>query len=178
MMDPAFNTFIAWAFVLLFASAAATKLLAFRSFVGAVADYQVIPRRTVLPVACMLIVIECGLALGLVAAGERAAAAIAGSILLSVYGVAILANLHRGRQHIDCGCGVQRQAIGRWMVVRNFLLAAALLIAALPVTGRVSSVWDVATIGAGLAVLMMLYASLNFLMGGRDSHHRGLAEQT
>src|SRR4030095_7342650 len=121
---------------LLFGSAAATKLLAFRSFTGALADYQIIPRRTLLPMACMLIAIEFCLALGLAAAGKRAAYAIAGSILLSIYGVAILANLHRGLRHIDCGCGVQRQPIGRWMVVRNFLLAAALLIAALPVTGR------------------------------------------
>jgi hypothetical protein len=178
MIDPAFNTLIAWAFVLLFASAAATKLLAFRSFTGALADYQVVPRPTVLPVACVLTAIEFCLALGLAAAGQRAACAIAGSVLLSLYGVAILANLHRGRRHIDCGCGAERQPIGRWMVVRNFLLAAALLVAALPVTRRVPSTWDTATIGAGLAALMMLYASFNFLMGGRDSHHRGIAEQT
>ena len=178
MIDPALNMLVAWAFVLLFGSAAVTKLLAFRSFAGALADYRVIPHRTVLPMACLLIVVEFCLAFSLAAAVERAPYAMAGSILLSIYGVAILANLHRGRRHIDCGCGVQHQPIGRWMVVRNFLLAAALLIAALPVTGRIPSAWDTVTIGAGLAVLTMLYASLNLLMFEPRSRHRGIAEQT
>jgi hypothetical protein len=178
VIDPAFNMLVAWGFALLFGSAAATKLLAFSSFMGALADYKIVPPSTLIPMTCMLIAIEFCLALGLAAAGERAAYAIAGSILLSVYGLAIHANLRRGRRHIDCGCGVQRQPIGRWMVVRNFLLAAALLIAALPVTGRVPSVWDTATIGAGLAVLAMLYASFNVLLVERDSDRRRIAEQT
>ena len=81
-----------------------------------------------------------------------------------LYAVAIAINMVRGRREIDCGCSLQSRPIGRWMVVRNLLLALALAVTALPVTQRVLGIIDVATSGAGVLVLTLLYASLDLLL--------------
>jgi hypothetical protein len=92
-----------------------------------------------------------------------------GAGLLLVYGAGIAINLTRGRREIDCGCSLRRRPIGRWMVVRNALLAAALLVCAAPIAERPLGVTDVVTIGAGLLVLILLYAALDLLLGRKPA---------
>jgi hypothetical protein len=55
------------------------------------------------------------------------------------------------------------------MVARNLVLATALLVLSLPVSGRPLGLADAATIVAGLIVSFLLYASADLLLGGSDS---------
>jgi len=165
MIDPAIHLLLALAFVALLASAAAMKLRRPAIFVATLADYRLVPR-ALLPVTGMLVIaLEVGVAAGLIWPTTRAASSVIGAGLLLAYGLAIAINLVRGRREIDCGCSLRRRPIGRWMVARNLIFAAVLLVIALPVAPRALGVGDIATIAAGLLVLALLYGSLDLLLG-------------
>jgi hypothetical protein len=169
MIDPSVSLLVALAFAALFGSAAVTKLRAPAIFVATLADYRIVPRALVPTTGALVITLEGAVALGLVLPATRAVCALAGAGLLLVYGAAIAINLVRGRREIDCGCSLQRRPIGRWMVVRNVSLAAALLVCAVPISERALGIADAVTIGAGLFVLILLYASLDLLLGRKPA---------
>jgi hypothetical protein len=168
MIDPIINLLLAFAFVALFASAAVMKLRAPAIFVATLADYRLIPRPLLQVTGALVIALEVGVAIGLIWPTSRAAASVVGAGVMVLYGAAIGINLVRGRREIDCGCSLQRRPIGPWMVVRNLVFAAALLVVMLPVGARPLGVGDVATVGAGLLVLALLYGSLDLLLGRPD----------
>lgn len=168
MIDPTINLLLALAFVALFGSAAVMKMRAPAIFLATLADYRLVPR-SVLPMAGVLVIaLEVAVAVGLIWPTTRAASGVIGAGVMVLYGAAIGINLVRGRREIDCGCSLRRRPIGRWMVARNLFFAAALLVAALPVAPRALGIGDVATIAAGLAVLALLYGSLDLLLGRPD----------
>jgi hypothetical protein len=85
--------------------------------------------------------------------------------LVPAVAVAIGVNLARGRTSIDCGClGVGRRApISRWMVGRNVVLAAVVLLAALPRGARELAALDIVTIVGALLSLAALYSAQSAL---------------
>ena len=163
MIDPTINLLVALAFAALFGNSALLKLRAPAIFAATLADYRVIPRASVPAMGVLVVALEAALALGLLWPTTRAMSAAVGAGLLLVYAAAIAVNLVRGRREIDCGCSLQRRPIGRWMVIRNLSLAAALLVCAVPIVARALGVADAATIGAGLLVLILLYTSVDHL---------------
>lgn len=165
MIDPGLALLVALAGAVLFGSAALHKLRAMAVFEGTLAEYRVMPLAGVRPAALVVVAIECALPFGLLWAPTRVAAAVAGAALLLVYAGAIGLNLRRGRRDIDCGCTFQHRPIGGWMVVRNSLLAAALLVLTLPTGERPLGWADGATILAALLVATILYASADLLLG-------------
>lgn len=170
MIDPTVSVLIALAFAALFASAAAMKLRATAIFTATLADYRLVPRAFLPVTSVLVIVVELAVVIGLIGPTTRVMSAALGSGVMLLYGAAIAINLARGRHTIDCGCSLQRRPIGRWMVVRNLLFAAALSVpAAVPVAPRAFGAGDVATISAGLLVLALLYASLDLLLGRSPS---------
>jgi hypothetical protein len=169
VIDPAINLLITLAFVALFGSAALMKLRAPPIFTATLADYRLIPRGLLHVTGWLVIALEVAVAAGLVWQEARGLCAVIGAGVLLLYAAAIGINLIRGRHEIDCGCSLQRRPIGRWMVVRNVLFAAALLVLALPVTPRALAASDVATIGAALLVLALLYGSLDLLLSPEHS---------
>jgi Methylamine utilisation protein MauE len=164
-LDPVFGGLIAICFAVLFASAAVHKWRNLRSFEEAFAAYALLPQIPRLHLIWLIPLCETAVALGLLADATRAAAAIAGAVLLLGYAAAIALNLQRGRRDIDCGCGGpdQRRTIAGWMAWRNLALALSLGIEIWPWSGRVLGWMDVSTIAFGVAAAIVVYLCIDRL---------------
>jgi hypothetical protein len=146
---------------LLFGAAAFHKLRDPAGFRASLAGYRLLPARALPMVAAGLALAELALAAGCLAPATAPAACLAGAVLVVAYAGAVAANLARGRRAIDCGCGGPggRRPLSGGLVVRNVVLAALLVLAALPAGAR-SLVWLDALSLAGLfAVLALVYAA-------------------
>ncbi|HYM42305.1 MAG TPA: MauE/DoxX family redox-associated membrane protein [Steroidobacteraceae bacterium] len=167
MLDPAIGLTLVGCFALLFASAALHKLRNVAHFREALRAYRLLPEGASFAAAAALPALELALAVGLLSAMTRAAAALAGLALLLGYAAAIAVNLARGRRDLACGCGGAQDSrpIAPWMVVRNLLLAVLLTVALVPFSSRTLLPTDALTVAAGIAVAALLYASLDRLLG-------------
>lgn len=165
MLDPAIGALLAGLFALLFAAAAAQKLRAPAHFAEVFAAYRLLPAAAA-RLALLVPLLESLVAAALLVAATRRGAAGVGALLLAGYAAAIAINLRRGRLELACGCGGanERRPIAPWMVVRNVLLAVALLLLVLPWGLRPWSAADAATVMGGIAVATLLYASLDRLL--------------
>jgi hypothetical protein len=159
VLDPALRTTLRCALALLWLASARHKLRDPQRFRDALAGFQLVPAAAVRMLAALVTALELGLGLGLLVPGAGSAPALATGALLALYALAITANLLRGRRALDCGCGARPQPLGEGLVVRNSVLVAIALAAALPANGR-TLVWlDAATIAGGAAALAALYAA-------------------
>ena len=165
MIDPAIGALVSGLFVLLFATAAVQKLRAPEQFAEVFAAYRLLPS-ALNRLSVLLPVLEAAVAAALLLPASRVAAAGTGAALLLAYAAAIAVNLRRGRLALACGCGGpnERRPIAPWMVLRNVLLAAALLVVALPWLPRPWSGADAVTVVGGIAVGALLYTSLDRLL--------------
>lgn len=121
---------------------------------GVVANYRILPRPLVAPVAFALPYIETAVG-GLLIAGLRPLPQIIAIVLLLAFAAGMAINVRRGRGHIDCGCGLSslRQPLGWPLVARNLCIAALLLLA-LPVSPPVSGGAIAAAAAGGLALFL------------------------
>jgi len=167
MLDPAIGLTVVGCFALLFASAALHKLRDVAHFTAVVRAYRLLPEGGACAVAWSVPALELAVAIALLSAMTRAAAALAGMALLLAYGGAIAVNLARGRRDLACGCGGAQEAqpIAPWMVVRNLLLGLLLGTALAAWRPRMLLMTDALTVAAGIAVAALLYASLDRLLG-------------
>jgi len=166
VLDPAIAYLLAAAFALLLAAAALHKLRDPSRFVEVFGAYRIVPQGLT-RVALLVPVLELSIAATLLMTRSRAAAAASGALLLCLYAAAMALNLARGRRELSCGCGGpnDRRPIAAWMVLRNVLLALALAALLLPQSPRPLAVTDLLTVGAGTAVVALLYMSLEQLLG-------------
>jgi len=166
MLDPAIGILIAGCCALLFVTAAVHKLWALRHFTEVLRAYRVLPPGAA-RLALLVPLLELTVGLALLVPATRTAAAGAGAVLLVLYAGAIALNLARGRRDLACGCGGPDAArpIAPWMVARNLLMAALLLLTLLPWQGRALLATDALTVGGGVAVAALLYVSLDRLLG-------------
>lgn len=120
---------------LIFASAGITKLRHRALLAAVVANYRILPRRLVAPMALVLPYGEIALGAALIAA-LGTVPALAGIALLLAFAAAMAVNIRRGRMRIDCGCGLShlRQHLGWPLVARNLLLALLLALRFIPST--------------------------------------------
>jgi uncharacterized membrane protein len=165
MIDPAIGTLLAGTFALLFASAALHKVRDLAVFAEVLRAYRVLPEG--LAVAWVLPLLEGAIAAALLVPAARAAAALGGTLLLVLYALAMALNLYRGRRELSCGCGSfeERRPIAPWMLGRNVLLAGALAAVWLPWSARALEPPDLLTVGAGVALVTLLYMSADRLLG-------------
>jgi hypothetical protein len=165
MLDPAIGALLAGLFALLFATAAVHKLRATARFAEVFAAYRLLPSAAG-RMAVLVPLLEGMVAAGLLVSATRAPAACIGSGLLAAYAAAIAVNLRRGRLELACGCGGanERRPIAPWMVVRNLLLAAMLLLLVLPWRARPWSGTDAVTVAGGIAVAALIYNGLDRLL--------------
>jgi uncharacterized membrane protein len=165
MLDPAIGALLAGLFALLFVTAAVQKLRALGHFAEVFAAYRLLPD-ALARLSVLVPLLEALVAIGLLVRTTRVAAACAGSALLVVYAAAIAINLRRGRRELSCGCGGpdERRPIAAWMVMRNLLLAAVLPVVMLPWLPRPLAAMDPLTVGGGIAVAVLIYASLDELL--------------
>jgi len=162
-LDPALGLVLRGALVWLLLAAAWSKLRDPEAFREALRGYALLPSRAVAPAATALLAVEAGLALALAWPGSGPGPALGAAGLLAAYGAAIAANLARGRRAIDCGCGGPggAQPLSGGLVVRNAALAGAACVAALPEGPRALGALDLASAGAALVVLALLYAGFD-----------------
>lgn len=139
---------------LVFTHAAVSKLQHRDLLPGIVANYRILPEPLVTPVASALPFVELVLGLALLA-GARMAVLPAAAALLA-FAAAMAINLHRGRGHIDCGCGRSqlRQTLAWPLVARNLGLAAIVAVRLLPAPAP--SGFDLATAMVGGAMLFLM----------------------
>jgi uncharacterized membrane protein YphA (DoxX/SURF4 family) len=106
-----------------FLPSAIKKLTNQHPFIQGILDYQVLPARTALVLGFVLPWIELAVGLGLVLGGAVAYVGTAAGLLLLCFTMAIIINLHRGRQ-IACYCYslAGTTTISWGTVVRNLLL--------------------------------------------------------
>ncbi|HEY5645870.1 MAG TPA: MauE/DoxX family redox-associated membrane protein [Pseudomonadales bacterium] len=107
----------------LFASAALHKIRTFTEFTGFVAGYRLLPQALVRPASGVIVAAEIAAIAG--ALLLIPALALLPMLLLVLYAGAMVINLLRGRDDIDCGCGGTPMPISTTAVARNLLLAAA-----------------------------------------------------
>jgi len=149
---------------LVFAHAGFAKLQHRHLIPGIVANYRLLPEALVGVVASALPGAELAIGLALLA-GLRVAV-VPAALLLIVFAGAMAINLHRGRSHIDCGCGRSelRQTL-RWsLVLRNLALAAVVLPRLLPAAtpGTVELATAIAG-GASLFLATLLFNAIGTL---------------
>lgn len=162
-LDPTLRLTLHAALSLLLASAAWHKLRDVDAFRAAVADYRLLPAVWVVPAAAVLIASEVGLAVALWLPGVGGVAALGCAALLGLYAAAMLITLRRGRRDVDCGCGgpAHRQSVRPALVVRNGVLVAGALLAALPAGARSPGWVDLVTVAMASAVLACLYVAID-----------------
>jgi uncharacterized membrane protein YphA (DoxX/SURF4 family) len=131
---------------------------------GVIANYRLLPGFAVGPAARLLPALEVGLGVLLLSGLAQRWAALAGVLLLVVFGAAMAINLGRGRSLIDCGCGQStlKQTLSWGLVGRNGVLAALLVASFGPAVAEVSV--PVLAIGACAGVgFVLLYHLVNTL---------------
>lgn len=167
MLDPAIAILLALSFTALFAGGAIGKLRDLGRFVEAFGSYELLAPSVRPLIARLLPFAELAVALALLSTALRGFAAIAGGALLIAYALAITINLRRGRHDLACGCGGprDRQLIAAWMVWRNAVLAAVLVLVALPQGTRSLQTADFITIGGGVITAAALYMGFDQLLG-------------
>src|SRR5579883_3488706 len=168
MIDPVVGYVIVLGIALLFATAAIHKLRDPHRFREVLSADAVLPAVLVPAVARLLPILELLAALLLVSgAGHAAAAALPAMALLVLYAAVLAVNLVRGRRDLDCGCGPARahRPIAAWMVWRNGLLAALLGASVLMRSARPLGIADFLILACAVAVMSVLYAAFDRLVG-------------
>jgi hypothetical protein len=162
---------------LVFILAATQKTQHWRIFTGVLANYRLLPRTVVTPVAALLPPAEMLVGILLLSAQIRPFGALAAIALLGLFGVAMAINLKRGRSEIDCGCGHSflKQNLSWLLVGRNAGLVA-LLIPSLIFTKVMPMPLLLTGVAAGFG-LFLLYLLLNVFsaLPQAQAHHQRFA---
>ena len=166
-MDPALGMLLVSAFALLFAHAAWHKWRERMRFAATLSAYRLLPEPVAVASGYAIPFVETLIAALLFVPAARPPAALAGSALLVVYALAIGVNLSRGRRDLDCGCTGpgDRRPIAAWMVWRNTLLAVVLVLTVPTWGGRPLGAMDALTILGGLLAAVLVYATVDRLVG-------------
>ncbi len=174
MLDPDIGLLIAAALSLLLAHSSWHKWRDLDHFAAAVRAYDMLPRSGIWLWARLIATLESGIAIGLLLPDARPAAAGSASALLIAYAIGIGINISRGRRELDCGCAGagERRPIGWWMVMRNVMLALAAAGVGGSQAARPMNLLDDFTVGAGLVVVSLLYASVEKLLGATQVRAR------
>ncbi|MBV8576780.1 MAG: hypothetical protein JOZ58_17310 [Acetobacteraceae bacterium] len=167
-VDPALALIVRLLTACLLATAAGAKLIALEPFVGVVHNYRLLPTPLTRPVAYLIPPLELLIATTIMVLFSSVIPLAGAATLLLGFAVAMGINLMRGHAEIDCGCfiGFVRQRLSWVLVMRNLLLAAALLtIASASAANRLLVWFDVLTIAAGCASLLLVWAIAGRLFG-------------
>jgi hypothetical protein len=163
MVDPVVGWVARLALAVVFAAAALHKWRDLSAFSAALAGHRLVPAALVPATARSLAAAETAIAGALLVPASAVGAACTAAALLALYSTAVAINLARGRRDIDCGCSAHPRPLSRGLLVRNAVLVAAALAAALPVADR-ALVWvDVLTAGAGASALAFAWLAAQSL---------------
>jgi hypothetical protein len=173
MLDPVIVYAISFGLGLIFLVGAFHKLNNNDQFRITLIEYQLLPEALVVPLSRIIPVIEVLLgASWLLTFDQQPVTAVASSILLAIYALAVGINVYRGRVYFDCGCGFggknnKEQFLSGGLVFRNIILAAVSLLILLPAGSRVLGFGDYVTLAATLLALSLLFTATNQLLVNR-----------
>jgi len=162
-MDPVASRAIALGLAVLFVAAALHKARGFGDFTAVLGEYRLLPPHAVAVAAAALLCAELVLATCLTVPLWQKQGALGAAFVLLVYSLAIGINLARGRREIDCGCGAGARPLSSALLVRNGLLVAAALMAALPVEPRSATWLDHFTIGCAVGTAALAWVAVGHL---------------
>jgi hypothetical protein len=164
MIDPVISLSISVAFALLFAFSAIEKLQDRESFLFHLDEYRLLPRFSVRAAGTLIITAEMSIAI-LLLIHTPVYGVIAGGLLLGLYTAGIFINLLRGRTWMDCGClGSEGEGLSYWLVLRNLILIAALMLVLLPAADR-NLIWlDYCTVLFSVVAAIIAYIVLHLLL--------------
>ncbi|MEI8324411.1 MAG: MauE/DoxX family redox-associated membrane protein [Betaproteobacteria bacterium] len=164
-MDPVFGHAAAAIVASVLAIAALEKLRQPEIFRDNVDNYQILPAVALPWVARGLPLLELMAGLLLLPAATRTAGAALACAHLLLVTLAVVVNLLRGRERIDCGCGGDlHTSLSSGLVLRNAVLVLLTFVAAAPTSAR-NPVWlDVAAVGCATLFGLGLYYVVNLLL--------------
>lgn len=150
-----FGTTAAYFLALLFLRAAVHKLGDPHRFQGILADYAILPERTLGAAAVAIPLLEITASILLIAPAARPLGALLAGALLGLYALVMGTALARGHYLVDCGCGDTPEPVSWLLVARN---AALVSLAALAATGlgRAETSLAETAIALGIATLFLL----------------------
>ncbi|BFM18267.1 hypothetical protein R50073_44500 [Maricurvus nonylphenolicus] len=165
MFDPVINWIVALALVQLFATAAWHKFSDMNAFKGSLSAYEIVPVKFENIVAGFILVVELMVVVLLVIPAFREVGALLACGLLLAYASGMAINIWRGRSLADCGChfGSKPQAVTRFLVARNLVLALGASLLIWPESTRQLNLLDFGSILFGLAVITLIYTISNSL---------------
>jgi hypothetical protein len=163
-IDPVIDITIRGAFALLFALSSMEKLHDRETFQYQLGEYQLVPARFIPVAGLTIILVEVATAIALLIQ-DSFYGVMMGGALLAVYASAILVNLLRGRTWMDCGClGSDGEGLSYWLVTRNLVMLATLMMLLLPTVER-TLVWlDYFSILFTIFGASLAYVILNTLL--------------
>lgn len=151
------------------ALAAAYAMRDWPAFAIAVEQYRIGPAWTAPLAARLLPPLEMATALALPLPATGRIGATMGLVLMTLFSMAIAVNLARGRTTIECGCGGARgQRLSAGLVVRNLVLAGALVIAMQVSPGLPAGGIMAISVGGATLTLVAIYFASNQLMVNRQ----------
>lgn len=173
LRDPAIQLLLHGFFAALFARSALHKWRDPAGFQTALGAYEMLPSTATRPAALVFAVLESGVALGLLVPGLGPGPALLGAGLLVVYAGAMAMAWMRGLREIDCGCGSAgtSRPIGPDLMLRNGLLACALVATAAPAATRALGWIDLASVSTAGVALWLLQEALDQGLGQLRSMH-------
>lgn len=165
--DPVVVHGAAAALAVILIAGALAKLRDLELFRYAVDNYGLLGRRASALFAPAFALAELAAGGALLFEATRVAGAVLGLAVLAVASAGVAANLLRGRERIECGCGTGGQRISWGLVVRNGGLAALLLVAATAETARPLGAVDYFSVAGAILAVLALYASANQLLANQ-----------
>ena len=149
------------------------------AFEGALDAYRLAPFWSLPAAKFGFPIAEAAIAAALLIPASRPVGGLAGAGLLTLFALAMAINILRGRSEIDCGCGGAAQSLSWGLVLRNLLIAAALVAASALTDGRIS--WfsaALAAVAAGTSFLLYLGLETLSALPRRAGPKQGLLEMT
>ena len=165
-IDPVLSHTLAAALGLVLLSGAWAKLRDPIVFRETLANYELLPRPILGPLAWALTLAEVSAGLLLLPQATRVAGALLGLALMVVVTSGVMLALARGRGGIDCGCGGGEQSLplGPGLVMRNLVLMVLLGLAVAPMAVR-AVVWiDYPSIAAATLFLLGTWTLANTML--------------
>lgn len=146
---------------------ALAKLRDIALFRYAVDNYRLLPDALVPAFAWSFALLELSAGVGLVFQASQGWAAWLALAVLGMASGAVLINLHRGIDRIECGCGTGGQRISSGLVARNAVLAALVALCAAGELPRALGLIDHFSVAGIALALLALYASANQLLANQ-----------
>lgn len=155
---------------LIFTAAAIHAMRDWAIYVAVVDQYQILPRSAGHIAARLLPPLSLVDAIILLTPSLPLTGPFLGVFLMIVFTVAVTINIHRGRVHIDCGCGgADGQRLSLGLIARNLVLMALLVVAAVaPAEAPLDASTALSIVGVAV-VLFAFYFAANQLMTNQQA---------